>query len=224
MRMIMRTMVGSIANKRLRIQRPRTTLPSSSSIVTHCFSTKSITTRHDYASVTSTDVAHFRSILRPEGVQTDPEVLAQHNVDWMKKYVGRSSLVLKPKTTTEVSQILSYCHARRIPVVPQGGNTGLVGGSVPVGDEVILSLSSMNQILSFDAVSGILTCEAGCILENVDTYVGEKGYMMPLDLGAKGSCQVGQRQEETFVFRYFSDIVNYAHIFRYFSDIVRYSS
>jgi len=75
--------------------------------------------------------------------------------------------------------------------VPQGGNTGLVGGSIPVFDEVILSTARMNQIISFDEVSGILVCEAGCVLENLDNYLAERGFMMPLDLGAKGSCHIG---------------------------------
>jgi FAD/FMN-containing dehydrogenase len=71
-------------------------------------------------------------------------------------------------------------------VVPQGGNTGLVGASIPVFDEIILSLSLMNEIESFDETSGTLQCQAGCILEQLDNYVGNLGYIVPLDLGAKG--------------------------------------
>jgi hypothetical protein len=70
----------------------------------------------------------------------------------MGKYTGRSSLALKPSSTDEVSQILAYCSLRRLALVPQGGNTGLVGGSVPVFDEVVLNMSAMNKILSFDEV------------------------------------------------------------------------
>ncbi|KAG6580303.1 D-2-hydroxyglutarate dehydrogenase, mitochondrial precursor [Phytophthora cinnamomi] len=77
------------------------------------------------------------------------------------------------------------------PTTPRRGNTGLVGGSVPVYDEIVLSTSSMSNVISFDEVSGILVCEAGCILENLDNYVAKHGYMMPLDLGAKGTCQIG---------------------------------
>jgi len=72
----------------------------------------------------------------------------------MGRFKGRSTTVLKPKTTQEVSEILKWCHEKRIGVVPQGGNTGLVGGSVPVNDEVILSLSNLNKVRSFDPVSG----------------------------------------------------------------------
>lgn len=96
---------------------------------------------------------------------------------------------------------------------PQGGNTGLVGGSVPVYDEIILSTALMNNIRSFDGVSGIarasprrrsvrpspfppppagiLTCQAGCVLEELSLYLEERDHVMPLDLGAKGSCHIG---------------------------------
>ncbi|KAF1321490.1 D-2-hydroxyglutarate dehydrogenase, mitochondrial precursor, partial [Globisporangium splendens] len=141
------------------------------------------------------DVAHFRRVLsdRPDAVLTDPHDTAPFTIDWMQKHRARGShhVVLKPKTTQEVAQILQHCHARALPVVPQGGNTGLVGGSVPVFDEIVLSLSAMNAVEDFDAVSGILVCEAGCVLEQLDAYVAKHGYMMPLDLGAKGSCQIG---------------------------------
>ncbi|KAJ3114766.1 hypothetical protein HDU96_001709 [Phlyctochytrium bullatum] len=114
----------------------------------------------------------------------------------MRKYRGQSKVVLRPKTTEEVSQIIKYCNARKLAVVPQGGNTGLVGGSVPVFDEIVLSTSNMTSITAFDEVSGILTCQAGCVLEMLDNWLAEKGFMMPLawiyeDLGAKGTCQIG---------------------------------
>ena len=99
--------------------------------------------------------------------------------------------MLRPKTTEEVSGILKYCNDENLAVCPQGGNTGLVGGSVPVFDEVILSTGLMNTIIGLDELSGVLTCQAGCILENLESYLNERGFMMPLDLGAKGSCQIG---------------------------------
>ena len=72
----------------------------------------------------------------------------------MNRFRGRSTTVLKPKTTQEVSEIMKWCNKRRIGVVPQGGNTGLVGGSVPLDDEVILSLSNLNKVRAFDPISG----------------------------------------------------------------------
>ncbi|ETI34678.1 hypothetical protein F443_18861 [Phytophthora nicotianae P1569] len=146
-----------------------------------------------HASWTEDDKAYFQQLLKPESVLTDADDTETYTVDWLKKYKAQSNhqMVLKPKTTEQVSAILKYCNERNLPVVPQGGNTGLVGGSVPVYDEIVLSTSSMNSVISFDEVSGILVCEAGCILENLDNYVAKHGYMMPLDLGAKGTCQIG---------------------------------
>lgn len=146
--------------------------------------------RGQYSQVTDKDITFFESLI-PSRVVVDPHEIAPHNVDWLKMVRGTSPVLLKPKTTHEVSEILAYCNSRRLAVVPQGGNTGLVGGSVPVFDEIILSLSLMNQVLSFDDFSGILVCHAGCILESLDKMLEEKGFIMPLDLGAKGSCHIG---------------------------------
>jgi D-lactate dehydrogenase (cytochrome) len=98
----------------------------------------------------------------------------------MRKYRGSSQVVLRPKTTEEVSAILKYCNERKLAVVPQGGNTGLVGGSVPVFDEIVLSTSNMNSITAFDEVSGIVTCQAGVVLETLDGWLAERGHIMPL--------------------------------------------
>uniref|UniRef100_UPI0029533A67 D-2-hydroxyglutarate dehydrogenase, mitochondrial-like n=1 Tax=Panthera onca TaxID=9690 RepID=UPI0029533A67 len=86
---------------------------------------------------------------------------------------------------------LRHCHERNLAVNPQGGNTGMVGGSVPVFDEVILSTALMNQVISFHDMSGTLVCQAGCVLEDLSRHVEERGFVMPLDLGAKGSCHIG---------------------------------
>jgi D-2-hydroxyglutarate dehydrogenase len=86
---------------------------------------------------------------------------------------------------------MKYCSLRKLAVNPQGGNTGLVGGSVPVFDEVVISLNLMNKIESIDKFSGIITCQSGVILENLDSAIREQGLIVPLDLGAKGSCHIG---------------------------------
>ncbi|KAL7909549.1 hypothetical protein GGI35DRAFT_386692 [Trichoderma velutinum] len=150
-----------------------------------------------YASLTADDVAYFKNLLGGEQAVIDgtnagsEDDLKPFNEDWMHKYRGQSRLVLKPGSTEDVSQILKYCNDRKLAVVPQGGNTGLVGGSVPIFDEIIINMSRMNQIHSFDEVSGSLVLDAGCILEVADQYLAERGYIFPLDLGAKGSCHVG---------------------------------
>lgn len=144
-----------------------------------------------YASVTDSDLTNFRSIVGAAGVITDTDDLMAFNSDWMGRYHGRSRVALRPRHVEQVSRILQYCNERCIPIVPQGGNTGLVGGSVPVSDEVVLSLSAMNRILSFDDASGVVVAEAGVVLDALETYVANAGYRVPLDLGAKGSCQIG---------------------------------
>lgn len=152
-----------------------------------------------FAKLQPEDIAYFKSILPASAVMegeaatasTADADLEPFNQDWMRKYRGQSQLVLKPSTAEQVSQILKYCNDKTLAVVPQGGNTGLVGGSVPVFDEIVLSLVNMNKVRSFDPVSGILVADAGLILENADKYVADHGFIFPLDLGAKGSCHIG---------------------------------
>jgi len=157
-------------------------------------------------SPTSNDVKFFRSILsRPnrsilttlpassdskEDKEASQEI-ARYNRDWTNYYQGYSSLVLRPKNSREVSSILRYCHENFIGVVPQAGNTSLCGGATPLQDEVILSLEDMNTIHSLDKHSGILVCDAGCILQNLHEYANMHGYLLPLDIGSKGTCQIG---------------------------------
>lgn len=144
-----------------------------------------------FAQLTADDVAHFRGILSETAVIEDNDLLLLYNEDQMRKYRGQLRLVLKPKTTEQVLAIMKHCHARGLAVVPQGGNTGLVGGLVPVFDEIVISLALMNKIRNLDKVSGIFSCDAGVILETADQHLAENGYIFPLDLGAKGSCHVG---------------------------------
>ncbi|KAF9015312.1 hypothetical protein BDQ17DRAFT_1340832 [Cyathus striatus] len=151
-----------------------------------------------YSSLTENDLAHFAKFLPPTSIistfppySSSADELLPFNDDWMGRFHGMSSTVLRPKTTQQVSQILKWCNERRIPVVPQGGNTGLVGGSVPIKDELIISLSNMNNIRSFDPISGVLVADAGCILQSLTDHIAPHDHIMPVDLGAKGSCQIG---------------------------------
>lgn len=146
--------------------------------------------RLPFSTVSEEDLAAFECII-PGRVITDPEQLQTCNVDWLRTVRGCSKVLLRPQTSEEVSQILRHCYKRNLAVNPQGGNTGMVGGSVPVFDEVILSTALMNQVISFHDVSGILVCQAGCVLEELNRYVQERDFIMPLDLGAKGSCHIG---------------------------------
>lgn len=150
-----------------------------------------------YSEITSEHIDHFRSILGEDaavidGVTQDATAdIEAFNKDWMNKYRGHTKLVLRPKSVEEVSKVLKYCNENKLAVVPQGGNSGLVGGSVPVFDEIVISMSRMNKIRSFDDVSGILVVDGGCILEVADNHLAKHNHIFPLDLGAKGSCQIG---------------------------------
>lgn len=147
--------------------------------------------------LTSGHVDYFKALLGDgsaviDGVSADASAdLEPFNNDWMRKYKGQTKLVIKPKSTTEMAEVLKYCNENMLAVVPQGGNSGLVGGSVPVYDEIVISTSRMNRIRSFDPVSGTLVVDAGCILEATERFLHDKGHIFPLDLGAKGSCQIG---------------------------------
>ncbi|KAG2350529.1 FAD-binding domain-containing protein [Suillus weaverae] len=149
-------------------------------------------------SVNEEDLAHFSSILAPTSIlstlpsiSTPADDIAPYNVDWMGKYHGQANSVLRPRTTQQVSEIVKYCAQRKIGIVPQGGNTGLVGGGISLQKEIVLSLGAMNNVRSFDPVSGILVADAGCILQSLSEYIAPHNHIMPLDLGAKGSCQIG---------------------------------
>ena len=147
--------------------------------------------RGDYATLTPSDLAFFRGALDADGVRVDARSLAEANVDWMRKYEGSSRVLLLPRTTQQVSLILRHCNDRRLAVVPQGGNTGLVGGGVPVHDEVILGTRRMNRVLRVDPSAGTVVAEAGVVLEDLETALNAHGMTVPLDLGAKGKCQIG---------------------------------
>ncbi|KAK3919523.1 D-2-hydroxyglutarate dehydrogenase, mitochondrial [Frankliniella fusca] len=147
--------------------------------------------RGDFAVLDDRHLGFFEDLLGKENVVTDPVKVAAHNIDWDRQARGRGNVVLKPTSTQQVADVLAYCNAERLAVTPQGGNTGLVWGSVPVFDEIILSTERLNEILSFDEVSGVLTCQAGCILGDIDAYVRKRGFIVPLDLGAKGKCHIG---------------------------------
>ncbi|KAF1765368.1 hypothetical protein GCK72_005320 [Caenorhabditis remanei] len=142
-----------------------------------------------YAKVMQSDLLAFENFLGKDAVQKDD--ITNHTTDWTGQFKGHGSVVLYPKNTEDVSAILAYCSRNKIAVVPQGGNTGLVGGSIPVHDEVVLSMNKINKQFTFDDTMGILQCDAGFILEDLDNKLSKLGYMMPFDLGAKGSCQIG---------------------------------
>ena len=151
--------------------------------------TLAVAKRHDWLStLEDADVANLRARCSKiiEGADAKP-----YNRDWMNKWEGQARIVAQPASTEEVSAVLAYCNEKRLAVTTQGGKTGLVGGSVPVHDEVILSTTRLNTIEGLDADTGVVTCGAGVVLETLDDYLREYGFVAPLDLGAAGTCTIG---------------------------------
>ncbi len=127
------------------------------------------------------------------GWSVDPERIGPHAAESWGTARGHSPLLLRPATTAEVAALLELCHTAGVPVVPQGGNTGLVGAGVPdaSGRLAVLSLGRLNRIRALDPLNDTITVEAGCVLETVQQAAAEVNRLFPLALGAQGSCQIG---------------------------------
>jgi FAD/FMN-containing dehydrogenase len=136
-------------------------------------------------------VARLKEAAGPGGFSEDPHEIAPHLVEWRGKFRGRSPLLLKPRTTAEASRILAICQETRTPIVPQGGNTGLVGGQIPLNGEILLSLIRMNRIRSLDAEGMTMVAEAGAVLAQLQRAADSVNRMFPLSLAAEGSCTIG---------------------------------
>lgn len=138
-------------------------------------------------------IEQFKSAIGAGGVVDDASEMASYLVDERKLFSGKASAVLRPASTDEVAKIVAICAKAGIGIVPQGGNTGLCGGSVPdeSGGQVLLSLSRMNRIRDLDPVNYTLTAEAGCVLADVQSAAREADRFFPLSLAAEGSCQIG---------------------------------
>jgi D-lactate dehydrogenase (cytochrome) len=132
-------------------------------------------------------------VVGPKGLVTDPSDMAPYLVERRGLYQGAALALVKPATTEEVAGIVRLAVAAEVPVVPQGGNTGLVGGQVPGEDgrALLVNLGRMNRIRGIDLANDTLTAEAGCILAQVQAAAEEAGRLFPLSLGAEGSCQIG---------------------------------
>ena len=119
--------------------------------------------------------------------------LSAWEVDWRQRYRGRALAVVQPGSTAEVAAVVRACAAAGVGIVAQGGNTGLVGASVPdaSGTQVLLSLRRMNRIRTIDAANMTLTAEAGCVLQAAQEAAATQGLLFPLSLAAEGSCTLG---------------------------------
>ena len=131
--------------------------------------------------------------LGPKGVTRDPQEIAPWLTDWRGRYQGAADTLAAPANIEEVATVLRLCTAHRVALVPQGGNTSMVGGATPPqqGGALLLSLRRMNRIRSLDASAGIAVAEAGVILATLHDAAEAQGARFPLSLGAKGSATVG---------------------------------
>ncbi|HEX7006882.1 MAG TPA: FAD-binding oxidoreductase [Alphaproteobacteria bacterium] len=136
-------------------------------------------------------IAELKSVLGPAGVLEGDAIGAAYQTDWSGAPPVVPRLVVRPASTSEVAAVLRLCNAARQPVVPQGGMTGLVAGAVPGENEIALSLARMNRIEAVDRAARTITVQAGAPLQAVQDHAEAHGLMLPLDLGARGSCAIG---------------------------------
>jgi FAD/FMN-containing dehydrogenase len=135
----------------------------------------------------------IKEIVGRQGWVADPRDVEPYLVEARRLYRGATRLVVRPASTAEVAAVVQVCAAAKLPIVPQGGNTGLVGGGVPPAgrDNIVLALRRMNRIRAIDPINFTMTVEAGCILADLQRAAAAADRLFPLSLGAEGSCQIG---------------------------------
>ena len=136
-------------------------------------------------------LARLKEAAGAKGFSTDAGEIAPHLEEWRSKYQGHSPLLLRPQTAAEVSAILRICHETGTAIVTQGGNTGLVGGQIPLHGEVLLSTKRLSQIRALDEEGMTLVAEAGVTLAQVQHAADERHLLFPLSLASEGSCTIG---------------------------------
>jgi len=138
-------------------------------------------------------LAAATELLGDRGLTRDPDLLEPWLTDWRGRYTGRALALASPASTAEVAGLVRLCGQYGIPIVPQGGNSGMSGGATPdtSGESILLSLRRMNAISRLDAQAGEVTCEAGVILQTLHEAAAAEGLRFPLTLGGKGSATIG---------------------------------
>jgi FAD/FMN-containing dehydrogenase len=138
-------------------------------------------------------LATLRAIVGEANVLTSDADVAPYVTDWRDRYHGRARAVVRPATTAEVAAVVRCCAEHGVPIVPQGGNTGLCGGATPheSGGEVVVSLTRLNRVRALDVDNATLTVEAGMPLARVQQAAADAGLLFPLSLAAEGSCAIG---------------------------------
>src|SRR5258707_453048 len=135
----------------------------------------------------------LRTIVGERGLITDAQGQHPYLTDWRDNYLGTALAVVRPATTEEVAAVVKLCAAEKVAIVPQGGNTGMVGGGTPHenGHEIVLSLNRMNRIVEIDEIGYSMTVEAGVVLKTIQETAARHDRLFPLSLAAEGSCTIG---------------------------------
>src|SRR5205814_8039206 len=131
----------------------------------------------------------LRAVVGERGLVIDAPGQHPYLTDWRDNYLGTALAVVRPATTEEVAAVVKLCAAEKVAIVPQGGNTGMVGGGTPHQDgrEIVLSLTRMNRILDIDPIGYTMTVEAGVVLKTIQETAAQHDRLFPLSLGAEGS-------------------------------------
>lgn len=138
-------------------------------------------------------LAAVSSLLGPRGISCDPDLLTPWLTDWRGRFTGSALALASPADTAEVAELVKLARQFRVPIVPQGGNSGMCGGATPdaSGEALLLSLRRMSKIRQFDTAARQITCDAGLVLQTLHETVEQEGLRFPLTLGGKGSATVG---------------------------------
>ena len=136
-------------------------------------------------------LARFAAIVGEKYAITDPQMQAPYLVEMRDMFQGRTPMVLRPASAAEVAEILKLANETATPVVPQGGNTGLVGGQTPLNNEIVLSLTRLDRIREVDPTSNTITCEAGVTLQRAREAAAEVDRLYPQLLPSEGTCTIG---------------------------------
>ncbi|MDE2004612.1 MAG: FAD-binding oxidoreductase, partial [Betaproteobacteria bacterium] len=135
----------------------------------------------------------LQDIVGERGIVADEAEAAAYLTDWRRAFRGRAAAIVRPASTEEVAAVVKLCAGEGIPMVPQGGNTGMCGGAIADdgGRSVVIAMGRMNRIVDVDVRNDTATVEAGCVLADLQAAAAREGRLFPLSLAAEGSCQIG---------------------------------